>query len=120
MAGAKSRCPVCGVNLTPDYIKGCGNAGKMGARMTAVVVDTDYGKEYRLPAPEEETAARLSADALPQAATQIPYGLPVEPQERDPRTFIVQLYGMKTWADIYSSRQLLALTTITKLNSVCE
>jgi adenine-specific DNA methylase len=53
MAGAKSRCPVCGVNLTPQYIKECGHVGKLGARMTAVVVDTGDGKEYRLPTTEE-------------------------------------------------------------------
>ncbi len=76
----KTRCPrarwralnraarCCGVSLTPDYIKECGNAGKLGARMTAVVVDADYGKEYRLPAQEEENAARRAADALPHAA----------------------------------------------------
>lgn len=114
MAGAKSRCPVCGVNLTPGYIKECGNAGKMGARMTAVVVDTGYGKEYRLPTSEEEIAVRCATKALPQAAAQIPYGLPDEPQQKNPRTLIVQLYGMNTWSSLFTYRQLLALTTFVK------
>jgi len=119
MAGAKSRCPVCGVNVTPDYIKACGHAGKMGARMTAVVVDTPDGKEYRLPTPEEEAVARSAADALPATAAQIPYGLPGEPLPKSGtsgagRAFTVPLYGFKTWADLFTSRQLLALVTFVK------
>lgn len=113
-SGAKAQCPVCGVNLTPDYIKHCGNTGKMGARMTAVVVDTGHGKEYRLPTPEEEEATRQAAIVLPEVATQIPYGLPTEPQEKNPRTLIVQLYGLDTWADLFTPRQLLTVATFTK------
>ncbi|MDH7475796.1 MAG: hypothetical protein QHJ74_17635, partial [Anaerolineae bacterium] len=79
MAGAKSRCPVCGVHIPKSHIKRCGHEGKMGARMTAVVVDTGHGKEYRRPTPEEVGAALAAAQALPAAAAQIPYGLPTEP-----------------------------------------
>ncbi len=114
MAGAKSRCPVCGVNLTPEYTKECGKTGKMGARMTCVVVDTGHGKEYRLPTLYDEEAARDAAGPLPEAAAQIPYGLPIEKQEKNPRTLVVQLYGMDTWASIYTPRQLLSMVTLVK------
>ena len=119
MAGAKSRCLICGVNVTPDYIKACGHAGKLGARMTAVVVDTPGGKEYRLPTPEEEAAARRAAEALPAAAAQIPHGLPTEPLPESGssgagRAFTIPLYGFKTWADLFTPRQLLALVTLVK------
>jgi adenine-specific DNA methylase len=114
MAGAKSRCPVCGVNLTPDYIKHTGIEGKMRARMTTVVVETGYGKEYRLPTPEEEAIERQATEKLPDAAQEIPYGLPTETQKKNPRTFITQLYGMHAWADVFTSRQILALLTFAK------
>jgi len=115
MAGAKSRCPVCGTPLTPVYIKQCGQAGKLGARMTAVVVETGHGKEYRLPTPKEEEAARRAAEALPVAAAQIPYGLPTEPLPGPEILGIrVPLYGFKTWADLFTPRQLLALVTFVK------
>ena len=52
--------------MTPDYIKACGHAGKLGARMTAVVVDTPDGKEYRLPTPEERSCRHRAADDLCQ------------------------------------------------------
>ncbi|MBN1317033.1 MAG: DUF1156 domain-containing protein [Anaerolineales bacterium] len=118
MAGAKSRCPVCGVNLKSDYIKQCGHEKKMGTRMTAVVVDTGHGKEYRLPTSEEEATAYRAADALQESAAQIPYGLPTEPLPGKERHRAVgsQLpdYGFKTWADLFTSRQLLALITFVK------
>jgi len=115
MAGAKSRCPVCGVNLTPDYIKECGHTGKLGTRMTAVVMDTPEGKEYRLPTAAELKAAGDAKIALPAVSLQIPYGLPDEPLP-GPETlgFRVPLYGFKTWADLFTSRQLLALVTFVK------
>nr|MBC8249094.1 DUF1156 domain-containing protein [Anaerolineales bacterium] len=115
MAGAKSRCPVCGTLLTPDYIKQCGHEDKMGVRMTAVVVDTGHGKEYRLPTPEEIEAAERAADVLPDAAAQIPYGIPTEPLSGpEILGFRVPLYGFKTWSDLFTSRQLLALMTFVR------
>lgn len=126
MAGAKARCPVCGVNIPKAYVKECGHEGKMGARMTAVVVDTGHGKEYRLPTPGEEEAAGRAADALHEAAAQIPYGLPTEPLPESGtsgagRAFTVPLYGFKTWADLFTPRQLLALVTFVKwTRATCE
>ncbi len=119
MAGAKSRCPVCGVNIPKTYIKACGHEGQLGARMTAVIVDTGHGKEYRLPTPEEVGAALAAAQALPEAAAQIPYGLPTEPLPESGtsgagRAFTVPQYGFKTWADLFTPRQLLALVTFVK------
>jgi putative DNA methylase len=119
MVGTKLRCPICGVNIPKDYIKEFGHAGQMGARMTVVVVDTGHGKDYRLPMPEEEEAAAHAADALPKAATQIPYGLPTEPLPESGtsgagRAFTVPQYGFKTWADLFTPRQLLALITFAK------
>ena len=114
MAGAKSRCPVCRVNLTPGYIKECGSNRKMKSRITAVVVDTDYGKEYRLPTIDEEIADQRAAEKLSQAASQIPFGLPSEIQQKNPRTLGMQLYGLNTWADLFTNRQLLSLITFVK------
>ncbi|MBM4467700.1 MAG: DUF1156 domain-containing protein, partial [Chloroflexi bacterium] len=118
MAGAKSRCPVCGVNLTPAYIKECGYTGTLGAQLTAVVVDTGHRKEYRLPTSDEFQVIIEAETALPAALEQMPYGLPNEslPGKERHRAVGSQLpdYGFKTWADLFSPRQLLALTTFAK------
>src|SRR5207249_752183 len=52
-AGTMSRsgatCPCCGVIMTMEDLRLEGQAGRLGAVMTAVVVDGLKGKEYRLP-----------------------------------------------------------------------
>ena len=114
MSGAKSRCPVCGIKLTPEYLKECGQTGKLGTRITSVVVDTTYGKEYRLPKPEEEACALEATEKLRQVAAEIPYALPLELQQKNPRTLIVQLYGLTKWNDLFLPRQLLMILTYIK------
>lgn len=114
MAGARTTCPACGSTLSGDYIKECGHAGRLQAQMTAVVVHAGHGKEYRLPIPEEVSAAEQASEALPQAAARIPYGLPTEPLPvPEVLGMRIPLYGFKTWADLFTPRQLLALTTFT-------
>jgi len=116
MSRAKTQCPCCGINTAKNYIKECGHAGKMSEQMTAVVVDTGHGKGYRLPRAEEVRAVQLAAEVLPEVAEQIPYGLPTEllpgPEVLG---FRAPLYGFKTWGDLFTRRQLLALTTFVKL-----
>ncbi len=55
-------CPVCGnsetIAMTMDDIRHEGLADRLGTQMTAVVVDGDKGKEYRLPEKEELTLAQ--------------------------------------------------------------
>ena len=51
---------------------------------------------------------------LAQRAEEIPFGLPTEVQEKNPRTLIVQLYGFNTWASLFTNCQLLSLTTFAK------
>jgi putative DNA methylase len=118
MARAKSRCPVCGVALTSDYIKECGNAGTLGARMTTVVYEGEHGKEYRLPTRTEEIANKRASEDLAEIAAQIPFGVPNEPLPGKHRHRAVgsQLpdYGFKTWGDIFTKRQLIALSTFVK------
>lgn len=120
MAGAKSRCPVCDVNITPTYIKECGDLSRLGVRMTAVVVDAGYGKEYRLPAQKEIDAANYASMAIPKVASLIPGGVPEEPLPKSGksgagRAFTIPQYGFRSWGSIFHPRQLLAHLTFLRL-----
>lgn len=115
MIGANSQCPCCGVNVSADYIKECGYAGKLDQQMTAVVIDTGFGKDYRLPTLQEIAATEKASHRLVSVAEQIPYGLPSEPLHWNPRTLGVQLYGLTKWTDLFTPRQMLALITFAKL-----
>ena len=115
MTGAVATCPFCGSQQPGEYIKHCGQEGKLKAQMRAVVYQEEYGKEYRQPTQEEVDAAEQSHDALDAVADDIPNGLPDEPLP-GPETlgFRVPLYGFTKWSDLFTSRQLLALMTFLK------
>ena len=49
MSQSGAECPCCGAIATMQDLRAQGRAGRLGMRMTAVVVDGQEGKEYRLP-----------------------------------------------------------------------
>src|SRR5581483_9521072 len=56
--GANFRCLMSGTPIAPDYIKAEGRAGRMGARLMAIVAEGDRGRVYLAPTPAHEAAAR--------------------------------------------------------------
>ena len=115
MSGAKATCPFCGSQQPSEYIKRCGQEGKLKAQITAVVYQKEHGKEYRSPTQLEIDVAEVSEKTLAAVADEIPYGIPNEPMS-GPETlgFSIPLYGFKKWSDLFTSRQLLALMTYVK------
>ena len=110
--GAKCPNPGCGV-MTMGDIRLEGQAGRLGAVMTAVVVDGVKGKEYRLPTAHEIEVAQVSEERLQVLYSDIPFGLPEEPTPKAgigaSRAFSVDGYGFDTWRKLFTNRQLLAL-----------
>ena len=121
-AGTMSRsgasCPVCGSVTTMADLRAAGRAGRLGARLTAVVVDGQQGKEYRPPTAEEIAAARVEAGALDALYAGIPFGPPDEATPKAgvgaSRAFSVDGYGFDTWRSLFTDRQLLALGTFVR------
>ena len=115
MSRATATCPFCDSQQPGDYIKRCGQEGKLKAQMTTVVYQEKYGKEYRPPTQAEIDTAKISKKELEAIADNIPYGIPDEPMP-GPKTlgFSTPHYGFKKWSDIFTSRQLLALMTFVK------
>ena len=116
-AGTMSRsgalCPCCPAIMSMEDIRLEGRAGRLGAIMTAVVVDGPEGKEYRPPEVEERSAAEVSQEELEALYGGIPFGLPNEPTPRQgqgaSRAFSVENYGLGSWAKLFTDRQLLTL-----------
>ncbi len=110
-AGTMSRtgatCPTCGAIMTMEDIRYEGRAGRLGAVMTAVVVDGTKGKEYRLPTDLEQEAAEVTEERLQALYADIPFGLPGEPlPSKEALGFRVPLYGFDTWRKLFTDRQL--------------
>ena len=97
-------CLVSGVPVTYDYIRGEGQAGRMGARLMAIVAEGDRGRVYLAPTREHETLAQ----------NEVPVWKP-ENELAGKCRVNVSLYGLTTFADLFTDRQLVALTTFSDL-----
>lgn len=103
--GANFSCLASGAPITPEYIKQEGLAGRMGVQLFAVAADGPRGRIY-LPATRE-----LAESAL--AAT--PSWRPTQNLPNDPRNFWTVNYGLNRFCDLFTERQLLALSTYADL-----
>ena len=113
-AGTMSRtgatCPCCGAITTMAGIRFEGRAGRLGAMMTAVVVDGPKGKEYRVPTDHERAVAEVTEEQLRELYANVPFGLPEEPlSSKEALGFRVPLYGFDTWRKLFTNRQLTSL-----------
>ena len=98
-------CIGCGTPLGEDYIRREGVTGRLGVRMTAVVLEKDGVRTYRAPTSEDD-------GGLPRALDSPLAGLRLEGWNRDVRP---PLYGLATWDRLFTPRQLLTLTTFADL-----
>lgn len=103
--GANFRCLLSDTPIEPTYIKAEGRAGRMGARLLAMVADGPKGRVYLDPQPEMESLAKSAA----------PQWVPDTPLPNDPRNFWTVDYGLTTFGDLFTPRQLVALTTLADL-----
>ncbi len=113
MSRAGAKCACCSTIMTMEDIRLEGRAGRMGAQMTAVVVDTPGGKDYRLPTSLELEMAETAGAELEQVFSDVPFGLPSEPTPKGgsgaSRAFSVDGYGFDQWRRLYGHRQLLCI-----------
>jgi putative DNA methylase len=103
--GANFQCLMSGTPIAGDYIKAEGRAGRMGARLMAIVVDGQRGRVYLAPTTEQET---IAGQAKPEWK-------PETPLASDPRALWTPLYGLTTYGDLFTDRQLVALTAFSDL-----
>ena len=108
-AGKRSafRCLMSDVPMTYDHIRSQGRQNGLGVRLMAVVAEGDRSRIYLTPTPQHEEIARNVAVAWkPDVA------LP-----DNPRDFKTPNYGLSNFADLFTPRQLVALTTFSDLVS---
>ncbi|MGH7451913.1 MAG: hypothetical protein ACRENG_11235, partial [bacterium] len=100
-------CIVCDTSVPFDYVRAEGKAGRMEAQLMAIVAEGTKGRVYLAPSTEQEmTAAQAEPKNVPE--TNLP---------EQALGFRVQLYGMKKHRDLFTPRQLVALTTFSDLVS---
>lgn len=95
---------VDGTPMSLEYIRSEGKAGRIGSQLMAVIAEGDNGRLYLSPTDKDTQCADV-----PEPSNK--------PQELLPEQalgFRVQAYGFRLWADLYTPRQLTALTTLSQ------
>jgi putative DNA methylase len=103
--GAKFKCLVCDQLAHEGHIKTEAQEGRMGARLLAIVAEGKKSRDYLEATTEHEVAA---AQAKPE------WG-PEQQLAYDPRNLWCTQYGLKRFRDLFTDRQLVALTTLSDL-----
>ena len=103
--GANFTCLVSGAPIAGDYIKAEGMAARMGACLMAVVAAGSRTRVYLDPTEEMEESA----------CATVPEWRPAQELPHDARNFWAVSYGLQTYADLFTDRQLVALTTFSDL-----
>ena len=107
MAGKRSafRCLMSGSPIGYDHIRSEAQAGRMGERMLAIVVDGIGERLYLSPTAEAEAIAN---GAKPMWRPDVEFF-------QEALGFRVGNYGMTKWSDLFTNRQLTALSTLSDL-----
>jgi putative DNA methylase len=103
--GANFQCLLSDTPIEPKHIYGEANAGRMGARLMAIVAEGAKGRVYLPPTKQQEAVAH---GAQPEWKPEV-----LMPE--NPRWFSPPLYGLKAYGDLFTPRQLVALTTFSDL-----
>lgn len=117
-------CPCCGfttpVKSVREQLKKR-RGGAADARLFCVVTTRPnvQGRFYRLPTERDLQAVRKAAEQLEKRKQAHKGPLSLVPEEvislNEIRRISVPIYGMTTWGDLFTPRQLLALTTLCRL-----
>ena len=103
--GANFVCLMSGTPMDGHYIKGEGQAKRMGARLMAIVAGGDRGRVYLAPTrAHEDTPTKAIPKWQPEGDV---------PPRLTGGTCVP--YGLSRWGNLFTSRQLVALTTFSDL-----
>lgn len=106
--GANFRCLMSETPVEPQYIKSEATAGRMSAKLMAIVAEGIRGRVYLTPTAEHEMTAHTANPK--EAAAQIHV-----PLADDPRNLWCLQYGLTHFDCLFTQRQLVALTTFSDL-----
>ena len=101
---AAFRCIMSDTPVSYDYIRSEGMAGRMGVRLMAIVAEGERGRVYLAPTAEHEAVAQqIQSEWRPEVR--------LEGKCR----VNVSIYGLDNFGDLFTPRQLVALTTFSDL-----
>lgn len=99
------RCLLSQTPIDATYVRTEARAGRMATRLLAIIADGRNGRVYLSPTPEQE---RVASGARPSWKPDVEFF-------QQALGFRIGNYGMMTWSDLFTPRQLVALTTFSDL-----
>ena len=102
-----ARCLFCGANVPLEHVRAEGKAGRLSAQLMAIVAEGANGRVYLAPDTQHEKIADVEK----------PDNYPDGDLPDKALGFRVQEYGIKEWHQLFTNRQLTALTTFSDLIS---
>jgi putative DNA methylase len=106
LAKANFGCLLSGAPINTKYIRAEACEGRMGSRLMTIAADGPKGRVYLSPTVAMENLAR---SANPEWKPDLRVTTPCHDIDRLP------MYGMFTWGDAFTPRQLVTLTTFSDL-----
>lgn len=103
--GAKFKCLLSDAPMDTSYVRAEGCAKRMGRKLMAIVCEGTRGRVYLSPQ-EEQVAIADSVSPNWKPTTKI---------ADDPRNFWTPNYGLTTYGDLFTDRQLVTLNTFSDL-----
>lgn len=98
-------CLACGDSISVDYVRNAGKCGSIGAQLLALSCNGRRGRIYLKPTNNQIEASK----------TEKPAGTPKGRIADNPRWFSSPMYGLDTFDRLFTTRQLVALTTFSDL-----
>ena len=99
------KCLMSGAPIVGDHIKAEGRVGRIGDRLMAIVAKGERGRIYLTPASDHQVVARTAKPAWKPEGDV--------PARLTGGTCVP--YGLSQWCDLFTPRQLVALTTFSDL-----
>ncbi len=100
-----AQCVACETPVGLDYVRSEGKAKRMGQQLMAIVAESKQGRVYLSPTVEHIKIAN-SAEPTWKPEADLP---------KNTRDFKTPNYGMRTFAELFTPRQLVALSTFSDL-----
>ncbi|RLB87565.1 MAG: DUF1156 domain-containing protein, partial [Deltaproteobacteria bacterium] len=117
--GGNVVCPFCQSPADEGYVKSEACSGRMGHQLMVVVCESP-SKKGKIYVDNSASHGKIEDDPAlferaERLAAKLGITVPDEPLEANPRSFDVQHFGFIRWREIFTGRQLVAMTTFAGL-----
>jgi putative DNA methylase len=108
-------CLFSGAPIQREYIRSEGKNGRLGARLIAVVAEGSRTRVYAPPNQIHEETAALAQKNISVSEARESFLSGLTPTRAEITGGVCSAYGLTTWGNLYTDRQLVALNTFSDL-----